>query len=77
MLHEGKDLFRLALEIFDDDGAEDVDVLFPVQAIYKMLQILFIMSDYGQLDHLLPPGIIHIAGVPSAKLNQQKSYRLK
>jgi len=73
LLHKGKDLFRLALEIFDDDGAEEVDVLLPVQAIYKLLQILFIMSDYGQLDHLLPPGNIHIAGVPSTKLNPQKS----
>jgi hypothetical protein len=73
LLHEVKDLFRLALEIFDDDGAEEVDVLLPAQAIYKLLQILFIMSDYGQLDHLLPPGNIHFAGVPSAKLNPQKT----
>jgi hypothetical protein len=34
-----------------------------------VLQIIFITSDYGQFDHLLPPGNIHFAGGTPAKLN--------
>jgi hypothetical protein len=50
-----------------------------VQAIRKLLQILFITSEYGQRDHLhfQPLGDIYFIGVPSAKLNPQKTLSLK
>src|SRR5208283_1393552 len=77
LLHEGKDLLRLALEIFDDDGAEDADIFFPVQAIYKLLQILFITSNYGQLDHLQPPGVFILPVCRRQNSIHRKNHRLK
>jgi hypothetical protein len=50
-----------------------------VQAIRKLLQILFITSEYGQRDHLhfQPLGDIYFIGAPAAKLNPQKTLSLK
>jgi len=77
LLYEGNYLFLIALVIFDDDSTEETYIFLPVKAIRKLLQKLFITSDYGQLDHILPPCKIYIAGVPSAKLNPQKKLSLR
>jgi hypothetical protein len=79
LLHEGNDLLNLTPEIFDDKGAEKTDAFLPVQATRKLLQILFITSDYSQLDHLYfqPPDKICFTGILSAKLNPQKTSSLK
>jgi hypothetical protein len=76
LLHEGDNPFHIIFDIFDDDGAEEIDVLFFAQAICKLLQIIFITSYYGQFDHLLPPNNIYIAGLPPEKLNLQKMLSL-
>jgi hypothetical protein len=63
--------------ILKNDEPVDYEIFFAVQAIQQSLLGCFISAYHSQLDHLLPPGTIHIVGVPSAKLNLQKTLSLK
>jgi hypothetical protein len=60
-----------------NDEPVDYEIFFAAQAIQQSLLGCFISAYYSQFDHLLPPGNIHIAGVPSAKLNPQKKLSLR
>jgi hypothetical protein len=63
--------------ILKNDEPVDYEIFFAVQAIQQSLLGCFISAYHSQLDHFLPPGNIHFAGVPSAKLNPQPPLSLK
>jgi hypothetical protein len=76
-IHEGQALLHVMSNIPKNNEPVDYEIFFAAQAIQQSLLGCFISAYYSQFDHLLPPGNIHIAGVPSAKLNPQKTLLLK